>query len=168
MLRVIFDTNIYGLLVLEKEEPEIRKKIKKDKDFIIYGFKEIRKELRKVPKEAKLGRLSKRNYLLNLYDALTEGKYLKESIKINKLALKYYNTYRNFGGIYSWRKTNIDVDFTIVACASLNKLDVVVSEDNKTLFSKPALKAYRHIGIKEGCWIPNFWRYSDLRKRYKF
>lgn len=39
MLRVIFDTNIYGLLVLEKEEPWIRKKIKKDKDFIVMVLK---------------------------------------------------------------------------------------------------------------------------------
>lgn len=168
MLRVIFDTNIYGLLALEKEESEIRKRIKQDKGFLIYGFKEIRKELRNTPKESKLGRLSKRNYLLSLYDELTGGRYLKESIKINRLALKYYNVYRNLGGIHSWHKTNINMDFTIVACASLNKLDIVISDDNRTMLSKPALKAYKHIGIKEGCWVPNFWKYSDLKERYKF
>ncbi|MDP2908096.1 MAG: hypothetical protein Q8O03_09270 [Nanoarchaeota archaeon] len=38
MLRVIFDTNIYGLLALEKEESEIRKKIKQDRSNRIKDF----------------------------------------------------------------------------------------------------------------------------------
>jgi len=67
-----------------------------------------------------------------------------------------------------WDKTNINVDFTIVACATFYKLDIVVSDDSKTMLSKPALKAFKHICVKEGFWHPNFWKYSDLRTRYGF
>ena len=168
MLRVIFDSNIYGLLVLEAKINEIREKILKDPNFVVYGFRPIGKELRDTPKGEKLGKINKRNLLLDLYDKLTKGRYLGESIKINELALKFYNSYRTFGGIKSWRETNIDIDFTIVACASYYKLDLVVSDDSSTLLSKPAMKAYRHITIKEGMWQPNFWKYSDLRMKYNF
>ena len=168
MLRVIFDTNIYGLLIKEGKIDLIRKKILKDTNFIIYGFQPIRKELRDTPKSGKLGRLSKRNLLLGLYDQLTKGRYLEDSIKINRLALKFYNAYRQFGGIRSWKDTNIDVDFTIVACASFYKLDIVVSDDSKTMLSKAAMKAYKHITLKESMKYPNFWKHSDLRLKYKF
>jgi len=168
MLRVIFDTNIYGLLIKEDKIAQIREKILNDKDFVIYGFKLIRSELRDTPKEGRLGKLKTRNLLLNLYDELTKGRYLKDSLKINKLALKFYNAYRGFGGIRNWNETNIDVDFTIVACASFYKLDVVISDDSKTMFSKEARKAYKHIALKEGMWHPNFWKYSDLKTKYNF
>ena len=82
MLRVIFDTNIYGKLIEEKKIEEVSNKIKNDKNFIVYGFKPIRKELRDTPKINKLGKLSRRNLLLSLYDDLTKGKYLKDSLEI--------------------------------------------------------------------------------------
>lgn len=162
------DTNIFGLLVKELNIEQIGDQITSDKDFIIYGFPLIRKELRDTPKSEKLGRFSTRNLILNLYDKLTKGRYLHDSLEIHQLAMKFYNTYRAFGGIRSWHDTNIDVDFTIVACASKYKLDLVVSDDSKTLMSKPALKSYKHICIKEALWQPNFWKYSDLKLRYKF
>jgi len=168
MLRVIFDTNIYGKLIEEEKFENILTKIKEDKNFKVYGFQAIRKELRDTPKDNKLGRLNRRNLLLNLYDKLTEGKYIKDSLKIHRLALKFYNAYRKFGGIRNWDKTNINVDLTLVACASFYKLDILISDDQKTLLSKPALKAYKHICIKEGFWHPNFWKYSDLKIRYNF
>jgi len=168
MLRVILDTNIYGRLLEEKNIGEIREKIKEDKEFIVYGFNLIRKELRDTPKASKLGRLKMRNLILGLYDDITEGKYLKDSLKIHEIAMKFYNSYREYGGIKNWDKSNIKVDFTLVACASFYKLDIVVSDDQKTLLGKAALKAYRHICIKYGLWHPNFWKYSDLRIRYNF
>jgi len=168
MLHVIFDTNIYGLLIKEPKVNTVREKILTDSNFVVYGFKPIRKELRDTPKNERLGKLNKRNVLLSLYDELTKGRYLSESIKINELALKFYNSYRTFGGIKSWKETSIDVDFTIVACASYYKLDLVVSDDASTMLSKAAMKAYKHITVKEGLWHPNFWTYSDLKMKYNF
>ena len=68
MLKVIFDTNIYGFLIKESKIDIIRKKILKDENFVICGFKQIRKELRDTPRTEKLGKLSTRNLLLCLYD----------------------------------------------------------------------------------------------------
>jgi len=168
MLRVIFDTNIYGLLIKEGKIEVIGKKIADDTDFIVYGFRPIRKELRDTPKDVKLERLSTRNLLLNLYDQLTKKKYLDELTEIDNLARNFYKVYREFGGIRNWDKTNINVDFTLVACASFYKLDVVVSDDAKTLLSEEAKKAYKDICVREGRWQPNFWKYSDLKTRYNF
>lgn len=168
MLRVIMDTNIYGRLVEEENFREIVTKIKNDQEFKVYGFGLIRKELRDTPKSSKLGRFSRRNLLLNLYDGITGGKYLKDSLKIHHLAMKFYNSYRELGGIRNWDKTNIDADFTIVACAMFYNLDVLVSDDVKTMLSKVALKAYKHISVKEGLRTPTFYQYSDLKARYKF
>lgn len=168
MLRVIFDTNIYGKLIEEEQFNVVRSTIKNDKGFIIYGFQPIRKELRDTPKNEKLGKLGKRNLLLTVYDELTRGRYLQDSLEIQHLALRFYNTYRHNGGIRDWKKTNINVDFTIVACATFYKLDLVVSDDSRTLMSKPALKAFKQICVKEGRWQPNFWTYSDLKMKYNF
>ena len=105
---------------------------------------------------------------MSVYDGITAGRYLEDALQIQRLALKFYNAYRQFGGIYNWDKSNIDIDFTIVACATFYKLDIVISDDSKTMLSRPALKAFKHISIKEALRQPFFWNYSDLQTRYKF
>jgi predicted nucleic acid-binding protein len=160
MLRVIFDTNIYGLLLTEKDADKLERKIVQDKEFVVYSYKPIRQEIRDIPKVSKLSKKT-RHLLLSLYDRITENHFLEHSIKITNLARKYYDYYRNQGGIYGW-DTSVRIDFMIVACASFNGLDIVYSEDNKTLMSKSALKAYRHINLKENLRTPNFLNYKDL------
>ncbi len=165
MLRAIFDTNIYGKLIKEKDFAEIESKIIKDKEFIIYGYRPIRKEIRNIPKETKLSKKT-RNFLLSLYDNIT-GKHLFEnSIKIITLAKQYYEVYRDLGGIYGWH-TNIKVDFMIVACASIYALDIIYSADNKTLLNKYALESYKQVNYKENLRTPNLLKYSDLLKKIR-
>lgn len=79
---------------------------------------------------------------------------------------KYYDYYRKQGGNYGW-DTTIRVDFMIVACASIYGLDVVYSADNKTLLSKPALKSYSHINLKENFRTPNLLKYKDLLVKFR-
>ena len=165
MLRVIFDTNIYGLLLKEKDADELERKIKKDKEFVVYSYKPIRQEIRDIPKITKLSKKT-RILLLNLYDRITGNHFLEHSIKITELARKYYDYYRNSGGIYGW-DTSIRIDFMIVACASMSKLDIVYSADNKTLLSKQALKAYKHINIKENLKLPTFFTYEELLLKFR-
>ena len=165
MLRVIFDTNIYGLLLKEKDVVEIEREIIEDKEFIVYGYKPIRKEIRDIPKVTKLSKKT-RNLLLSLYDRITGNHFLEHSIKITTLAKKYYDSYRNLGGIYGW-DTTIRVDFMIVACASFCGLDVVYSADSKTLLGKHALKSYKHINLKENLRTPNFLKYQDLLGKFR-
>ncbi len=160
MLRVIFDTNIYGHLLNEIDAVLLEEKIIADKEFVIYGYIVIRKELRDVPTGNKLSRKT-RILLLGLYDRITEGKLFQDSIAIQHLAKKYYDSFRENGGIYGW-DTSIRVDFMIVACASLQGLDIVYSADKKTLLSKIAKKAYQHINLKENLRTPNLLAYEDL------
>ena len=165
MLRVLFDTNVYGHLITEKDLIEIQKKIKEDKEFKVYGYKPIRNEIRAIPKITKQSKRA-RNLILNLYDEMTNKNFLQHSIEITILAKKYYDCYRNFGGIYGW-DTSIRIDFMIVACSSSNGLDVVYSADNKTLMNKSAIKAYHHINLKENLRTPDFLKYEDLLKKFR-
>ncbi|MFO8016208.1 MAG: hypothetical protein R6U32_03830 [Candidatus Woesearchaeota archaeon] len=59
------------------------------------------------------------------------------------------------------------VDLMIVACASFNGLDIVYSADNKTILSKPAIKAYKHINSRENIRTPDFLNFNDLVKRFR-
>ena len=165
MLRVLFDTNIYGLLIDEPDAGEIQRKIRQEKDFIVYGYAPIRKEIRDIPKITKLSRKA-RIQLLNIYDRIVGKHILEHSLKITYLAKKYFSQYRNLGGTYGW-DTSIRVDFMIVACASYYGLDIVYSADKKTLLGKKAKKAYQHINIHENLRTPYFLEYSDLMHKFK-
>ena len=101
-----------------------------------------------------------------MYDNITGKHFLENSIKITTLARRYYDNYRSLGGIYGW-DTSIKVDFMIVACASFHGLDVVYSGDNRTLLGKHALKAYKHINLKENLRTPNFLKYEDLLQKLR-
>ncbi len=165
MLRVIFDTNIYGKLLKEKDSQKIEEQIIKDKEFIVYGYQPIRKEIRSIPRITKLSKKT-RILLLNMYDRVIGNHFLKNSIKITNLAKKYYNYYRHLGGIYNWN-TSVRVDFMIVACASFHGLEVIYSGDNKTLMGKMSIKAYNHINIKENLRTPYFLKYEILLKKFR-
>ena len=82
------------------------------------------------------------------------------------LARKYYDHYRNTGGIYGW-DTNIRIDFMIVSCGSINGLDFVYSGDQRTMLGKIAIKSYRHINIKENLRTPNFLDYRGLLMKFR-
>jgi|TARA_Y100000310_G_scaffold202556_1_gene202771 hypothetical protein len=165
MLRVIFDTNIYGFLIEEPDFAELQEQIIEDKEFVVYNYKPIRQEIRDIQKVTKLSKQT-RNIILNLYDQITGNHFLENSLTITKLAKQYHDCYKNNGGIYGW-DTNIKVDFMIVACASFEGLDVVYSGDIKTLLNKNAIKAYHHINLKENFRTPNFLKYSDLLKKFR-
>ena len=165
MLKVLFDTNIYGSLAEEQDREEIEKRIKEEKDFIVYNFPLIRTEIRSIPKITKASRKA-RILLLNMYDRITEGHFLKNSINITNLAKMYFDHYRNLGGTYGW-ETNIRIDFMVVACASFNGLDIVYSGDQRTMLGKEALKAYKHINIKENLRSPYFLKYEDLLNKFR-
>ena len=81
MLKVIFDTNIYGHLIKENDAHIIEKKIQEDKDFLVYGYNPIRTEIRDIPKKTKLSKRT-RVLLLGLYDKITDNHFLEHSIKI--------------------------------------------------------------------------------------
>lgn len=80
------------------------------------------------------------------------------------MARKYHDNYIKRGGSVLFK--NIETDFTIVACASMYGLDIVVSDDKRTMFKKRVLKTYKSINKKENLRNPEFWFYKDLKEKY--
>lgn len=164
MKRVILDTNIYGRIIERKEEEEIQIALEKRKDIIIYGFDVVRKELRDLSGESLIGKKSLRILLLTLYDRISRTHIFLTTSLVKQLAEDYYSTYRQVGGHRS--KDKIFNDFLIIACASLHELDIVVSEDNKTMFSNEATSAYKIVNNLRKYRMPEFISYEKFRRLF--
>jgi hypothetical protein len=78
------------------------------------------------------------------------------------LAEEYWKDYKSNKGGTSKRK--IFPDFLIVAVATIHWLDIVVSEDNKTMKSRIALKAYNKINKEKKFNTPKFISLNELIK----
>ena len=165
MKRGIFDTNVYGNLIREPDFSVLSKMLSIKRSFIIYGYLPIRKELRKIPKVNKSS-MTARIALLNLYDDITKNHFLEDSKDITNLAKKYHDIYKSEGGIYGW-KTGMMVDLKIVACASMNSLDIIYTGDNRTLRSKNALKAYELVNSEFKLKTPKFLSYYNLIEKLR-
>lgn len=169
MKRVIFDTNVYGYLIDEADSIKLEEYLTTKKLFLVYGYPRIRKELRNIPNVTSLSRKA-RNALLVLYDRIIQNRILPDSKSVIDLAKKYHAIYLSYGGIYSW-KTSIKVDFMIVACATLNHLDIICSRDVKTLMSDKAISAYERVNEEEKLVTPKFIEYdkfiNNLRNQFK-
>jgi len=129
---------------------------------LIYGVKEIiRKELRATPKDSKVGEKKLRSNLLGLYDIFTRSHELSLAEEHKKLADDYYKAYRELGG--SKPKDSILNDLIIVACASSTEMDVVVSEDEKTMLTENAIKAYNFVNNINKKRTPKVIGYTEFK-----
>ena len=165
MQRVVLDTNIYGLIVVDEDRTKVRNKIEKEKIVVVYGLQLIRKELRDTPKNIKVEGANLRNYLLSIYDEITKNHTLKFTDEAENLAESYFNIYKELGGYAS--RVEIMKDFVIVGSASLNYLDIVVSNDNKTMLSDKSIKAYRIVNSLKNIRMPRFMSYEEFKKELK-
>ena len=165
MKRVIFDTNVYGFLFKEPDLRILEHNMVSDENFIVYGYTQIRKEIRKIPKKTDMSKKA-RSILLSLYDSITKGRILEHIPYIEELAKSYHSTYKELGGIYSW-DTSIKVDFELVACASVNCLDIIYSADKKTMTSTPALRAYKKVNAEIKINTPEFIGYKKLIEDFR-
>ena len=162
MKRIILDTNIFGLLSKDPERLEVVEIMKTKSKMTIYGFKVIRNELRDVPKSIKIQQRSLRIDLLNLYDSIVENHLLDFNNQVIKIAENYYKAFREFRG--SKPKEEIINDFMIVSAASLNNLDIVVSNDEKSMSNENALRAYNLINSVINKRTPKFILYNQFKK----
>lgn len=165
MERIIFDTNVYGLIVNDPHKEIVRDGIEKKKTVIVYGFPLIRKELRDTPRRIRVEGENLRNYLLRIYDEFTMGHELKFIDDAEELADSYFAVYKEFGGFAN--KQEIIKDFVIVASASLNSLDIVISNDNKTMLSEKAVKSYNLVNQIKKIRMPRFMNYEEFKKELK-
>ncbi|MBI4162733.1 MAG: hypothetical protein HY513_03545 [Candidatus Aenigmarchaeota archaeon] len=56
-------------------------------------------------------------------------------------------------------------DMLIVAEATISELDIVVSEDNRTMISHPAKKAYYTTNKDHNFITPNFIGYDEFKRK---
>ncbi|MBS3053884.1 MAG: PIN domain-containing protein [Candidatus Aenigmarchaeota archaeon] len=162
MKRVIFDTSVYGKLV---EEPKLTDMIlqKLSKEFVIYGTDAIKNELRETPGHVFHGGKNLRNILLSLYRAFVRKDHhdLRYNKLIAALAKDYLAGYRKRGGGISGKK--LKNDMIIIATATIYKLDIVVSDDEKSMLTDVAVAAYRTVNKLYGLPDPNFKTYRSFR-----
>ena len=165
MKRVLPDTNFYEFILKYLEVEKIRK-IKESSVIVFYGIDIIRKELRATPKkkvEFVMDELLKlRNALLLTYDLLVGKHQYRIDSKIGKLADNYYIAYKVLKGKAT--KDEIINDFKIVACASTHNIDILVSDDNKTMLSPESRKAYGSINSLNKLTTPNFIGFEEFKK----
>lgn len=154
-LKVIIDTNVYESLH-KKYLPDVVKLVESGK-IIVYGCKIIRDELRDIPKTTKYEGKSYRNLLLSIYDFLVKDHSYDVVKVVEVLAEEYWKEYN--GGV---PKRKIFPDFVIVAVASLYKLNIIISEDEHSMKSKIALKAYFAVNKRNGLDNPTFSSINDL------
>ena len=165
--KYLLDSNIYGEMVVDTEIEELKKDYEKCRNaLLIYGIKEtIRKELRATPKDAKVSERKLRSNLLTLYDIFT-GKHEFSITKEHKQSADdYYKAYREFGGSKS--KDVMFNDLLIVACASSKEMDVVVSEDEKSMLTENAVKAYEFVNNISNKRTPRFINYDDFKSELR-
>ncbi|MFH1696598.1 MAG: hypothetical protein ABH854_01675 [Candidatus Diapherotrites archaeon] len=154
-LRAMLDTNTYEVLFSMDPLPIAR--LVRAGRLIVYGCKAIRDELRGIPPSVKVGGRSYRNMLLSLYDEFTRNhSYPVESLA-ETLAEEYGQAYK--GGV---SKRKMMPDFLIVAIATIHRLDIIVSEDEKTMKSGPAMRAYAQVNKRKSLETPRFIKVREL------
>lgn len=162
MKRLLLDTNIYGLIIVDPKREEIHTTIHSNKELYLYGFEVVRKELRSTKRAAV--NMNLRMDLLRLYDDLVTKSY-ELNLEMEKLAEQYYGLYWDLGGTFP--KSEMMNDFLIIACASLKNLDVVVSHDTKTMFHELAIKAYTSVNKINNLKLPEFIGYEKFKNGIK-
>ena len=133
-------------------------------DIMIYGFDIIRKELRSTPKKATLKNKKLRILLLALYDSFVKKKNhdLKINPLIEKLSKDYFGEYKRLKGNFSSKEMRSDL--IIIATATIYQLDIIISNDERTMLSPICLKVYKKVNKKYGLKDPIFKRYSSFKK----
>ena len=154
-LRVMLDTSVYEFLVLRYLD-DLNKLIHEG-EIIVYGCNIVRKELREIPKGAKLEGKSFRNAMLSAYDDVTDKHSYPAENVVDFIAEEYWKEYE--GGIAKRKLMN---DFRIVAVSSIHNLDVIVSEDNHSMKSRLAIEAYMKVNGRNGFRTPMFYSISQL------
>ena len=162
MRRVILDTSVYGKL---SEDPQMTDIILRNlsKEFVIYGTDTIKNELRETPSHVFHEGKNLKNILLSLYRAFVRKS--RHDLRYNKLietlAKDYMIEYRKKGGNISDKKMKNDL--IIIATATIYKLDIVISDDEKSMLSTKAVAAYKSVNTTYGISDPVFMTYRIFR-----
>ncbi len=170
MKRVLLDTNIYGEIIDKKDEELVKAALNSSrKELLVYGCETVRKELRATGKKKMLpvkatGIKKLRIAPLLLYDFITASRSIQIDKKIEETAFDYLKVYKEITGKSDEKLMN---DFLIVASATLKGLDIVYSEDNKTMCSPNARKACAIVNALRDLKTPEFESYMKFIRDLK-
>ena len=148
MKRIILDTSVYGELI-------------KEADVVSTLARLVPAD---IAKEARIEGRSKRNLLLHVYDSFIKKDHHDLDVipLIEIIASEFYKKYRDDGGAKSLKE--MINDLRIVACAAFYNLDIVVSNDEKSMLSEHALAAYRIVCKEFSLHIPEFIPYRKFKE----
>ena len=152
----MLDTCVFELLALDEN---LFSKFDKSTAVSFYGCKVIREQLRDTPMSKTAGGKKIRVLMLTVYDKLIGKHILPVSDLASYLAIQYLNEYK---GNQS-REKLLD-DFIIVAVASIEKLDIVCTDDRRTMASKDAITSYKKVNSKNGLRTPNILTLKEIEK----
>jgi len=172
----ILDTNVYGELLTESDREVLVQKISTNKTTIIYGVDVIELELKNAPKDVKYKGIFFRNALMELFESLVD-EVMKVTPIARYLAVEYFKKYvqlKNSGKYYNlikdkrkkYSEDDLKVDFQIIAVASLNSVDVVVSSDTRTMLSDLSKDVYEYVNKINGLRTPKLIEYEDFKENY--
>lgn len=163
MKRVLLDTNIYAVLLEDKMTADALLGLIPS-EIIVYGSEVNRAELRDIETPFKVGEKSLRMVLLNLYDLLTqkENRTYRTTPFVEFLALQYFEEYVRLKGKKGYEE--LRKDFVIVATASIHALDLIVSQDVKTMLGTEARKAYEAVNTLNQLRTPALMLFQDFKK----
>ncbi len=160
--RVLLDTNIYGLVFTAAENVSLPDLLL-GKHFVVCGSAVIRQELRDIPKNVKVKGTKLRRATLGLYDSFVGEKRNYSVTEFIETLAGRYN--QNYSGTHPFPE--LRNDFLIVATASLHGVDIVVSNDEKTMASPQAVHAYNIANEKLELHTPTFYRLGDFKSLLK-
>jgi len=163
MLPILFDTNIYGKIVSDPDGELLVVRVAKSHLHVL-NFRLIRDELRQTSKRKTIRPGKKlRPNLLTIYDQIvSQSGMIMPTKEIDRLANQYYVEYKRYGGGVG--KKRIINDLRIVACASLNRCDLIVSEDSHLMRGSKLLSAIAIVDGKRVGRPPGFIGYKALKR----
>lgn len=160
--RVLLDTSVYGRLVSDKITLQNLEEKQEAHKIVIYGTKILRHELRETPKHMTLEGKKLRILLLGIYDSLVSSHNLEFNKLVRTLSNDYFKAYKEEGGSLS--NQEISNDLIIVATATIYNLDIVVSDDERSMFSDKAIRAYKKVNKDYGMKNPLFKKYNNFKE----
>jgi len=159
-LRVMLDTNIYGFIAKE-ENPAVFLEHIATSQVMVCGSKVVRNELRKIPLKGNRDLRKLRSDVLRFYNILVKD---KRNYEVNKFIKGLAQEY---GKAYGRKSKDLENDFLIVATASFHYVKIVCSNDEKTMKSPPALKAYAEVNSRFQLPKPEFISLTKFKKLIK-
>jgi hypothetical protein len=160
-VRVLLDANVLAPIIDDGKTFSFRQ-IAKSGKVVFYGFSIVRKELRAIPLHIKKDEKSFRGTILAYYDLLVKDHQFSLTASIELLAKEYESEYS--GGISTKKLRH---DFLIVACASFHHIDILLTDDQHSLSSELAVKAYEKVNARRNLRNPVFRTLHDFEASFR-